>query len=89
MSDEKTEPKVDSTLSKGLSILENLSAAPAGKGVTKLSKELGLTKSNTFRLLQTLTALGTSHTLPTSPIQSHLKHGKSVAVRSKISICVK
>ncbi|GAA6208651.1 IclR family transcriptional regulator [Cognatishimia sp. WU-CL00825] len=54
----KKEPKVDSTLSKGLSILENLAAAQKGKGVTELSKELGLTKSNTFRLLQTLTTLG-------------------------------
>ncbi|MGB1235003.1 MAG: IclR family transcriptional regulator [Planktomarina sp.] len=51
-------PKVDSTLSKGLAILENLAAAQTGKGVTELSKELGLTKSNTFRLLQTLTTLG-------------------------------
>ena len=52
------EPKVDSTLSKGLAILENLVDAQTGKGVTELSKELGLTKSNTFRLLQTLTTLG-------------------------------
>jgi IclR family KDG regulon transcriptional repressor len=51
-------PKVDSTLSKGLSILETLAASTDGKGVTELSKELGLTKSNTFRLLQTLTTLG-------------------------------
>jgi hypothetical protein len=33
------EPKVDSTLSKGLLILENLVGAQAGKGVTELSKE--------------------------------------------------
>ncbi len=52
------EPKVDSTLSKGLSILENLAGSREGKGVTELSKELGLTKSNTFRLLKTLTTLG-------------------------------
>lgn len=52
------EPKVDSTLSKGLLILENLAGSQNGKGVTELSKELGLTKSNTFRLLQTLTTLG-------------------------------
>lgn len=52
------EPKVDSTLSKGLSILENLAGSQTAKGVTELSKELGLTKSNTFRLLQTLTTLG-------------------------------
>lgn len=51
-------PRVDSTLSKGLFILENLAGSAKGKGVTELSKELGLTKSNTFRLLQTLTTLG-------------------------------
>ena len=56
--DAPKEPRVDSTLSKGLSILENLAASSSGKGVTDLSKELGLTKSNTFRLLQTLTTLG-------------------------------
>lgn len=56
--DTPKEPKVDSTLSKGLSILENLAGSQSGKGVTELSKELGLTKSNTFRLLQTLTTLG-------------------------------
>lgn len=56
--DAPKEPKVDSTLSKGLIILENLAGSPKGKGVTELSKELGLTKSNTFRLLQTLTTLG-------------------------------
>ncbi len=59
MSIEKAkEPKVDSTLSKGLSILENLAMSRSAKGVTELSKELDLTKSNTFRLLQTLTTLG-------------------------------
>ncbi|WP_419913858.1 IclR family transcriptional regulator [Hoeflea sp.] len=51
-------PKVDSTLSKGIAILENLAASNGGKGVTELSRELDLTKSNTFRLLQTLTTLG-------------------------------
>lgn len=51
-------PKLDSTLSKGLMILETLTAQRGGKGVTELSRELGLTKSNTFRLLQTLCALG-------------------------------
>lgn len=53
--------KLDSTLSKGLLILETLAAAPAGKGVTELSKELELTKSNAFRLLQTLSAMGYVH----------------------------
>lgn len=51
-------PKLDSTLSKGLMILETLTAQRGSKGVTELSRELGLTKSNTFRLLQTLCALG-------------------------------
>lgn len=51
-------PKVDSTLSKGLLILEALSAANGAKGVSELSRELGLTKSNVFRLLQTLCVLG-------------------------------
>ncbi|WP_136443904.1 IclR family transcriptional regulator [Pacificoceanicola onchidii] len=58
MTDAPKAPKVDSTLSKGLSILENLVTAQNGKGVTELSRELGLTKSNAFRLLQTLTTLG-------------------------------
>lgn len=61
----KNPPRVDSTLSKGLSILENLATSGSGKGVTELSRELGLTKSNTFRLLQTLTTLG------------YVKHGNS------------
>lgn len=50
--------RVDSTLSKGLHVLEALAKSKTGKGVTELSRELELTKSNTFRLLQTLTALG-------------------------------
>lgn len=58
MADEDKSPKVDSTLSKGLAILENLAASRKGKGVTELSRELELTKSNTFRLLQTLKTLG-------------------------------
>lgn len=50
--------RVDSTLSKGLQVLEALARSKSGKGVTELSRELELTKSNTFRLLRTLTALG-------------------------------
>ena len=59
--DEKTEKrtlKLDSTLSKGLTILESLATAKKAKGVTQLANELDLTKSNTFRLLQTLRRLG-------------------------------
>ncbi|MEM7288849.1 MAG: IclR family transcriptional regulator [Pseudomonadota bacterium] len=51
-------PRVDSTLSKGLLILENLAASKESKGVSQLSRELELTKSNTFRLLQSLIARG-------------------------------
>lgn len=58
MTETSKTPKVDSTLSKGLAILENLVQSNDGKGVTELSRELELTKSNTFRLLQTLTTLG-------------------------------
>ena len=58
MTQENKTPKVDSTLSKGLAILENLASSPNAKGVTEISRELGLTKSNAFRLLQTLKALG-------------------------------
>ena len=50
--------RVDSTLSKGLSILETLAVSREGMGVTELSKRLDLTKSNTFRLLQSLATLG-------------------------------
>lgn len=67
------EQKVDSTLSKGLSILENLAGSRHGKGVTELSKELGLTKSNTFRLLQTLSGLGYVQHLPNKTYAATLK----------------
>jgi len=74
MTDEKkTEPKTDSTLSKGLSILENLVQSRNSKGVTELSKELGLTKSNSFRLLQTLVALGYVQHLPDKSYAATLK----------------
>lgn len=59
MSEKKpTEAKVDSTLSKGLAILEKLAEARKSLGVTEISRSLDLTKSNTFRLLQTLSRLG-------------------------------
>lgn len=71
--DAPKEPKVDSTLSKGLFILENLAKAAGGKGVTELSIELGLTKSNTFRLLQSLCALGYVKHLPDKSYAATLK----------------
>lgn len=57
MTDDK-EKRVDSTLSKGLAILERLNATKGSLGVSALARQMGLTKSNTFRLLQTLSALG-------------------------------
>lgn len=50
--------KLDTTLTKGLQILEALARDGQARGVTDLANELGLTKSNVFRLLQTLAALG-------------------------------
>jgi IclR family transcriptional regulator, KDG regulon repressor len=56
--DDRAQAKVDSTLSKGIQILETLSGSTQSMGVTELSRKLGLTKSNVFRLLQTLNVLG-------------------------------
>lgn len=56
--DESKPIKLDSTLSKGLLILEALANARGPKGVSELARELQLTKSNVFRLLRTLCALG-------------------------------
>lgn len=47
-------PRVDSTLSKGLLILETLAASPRPLGITELSVKLGLNKSNVHRLVRTL-----------------------------------
>lgn len=50
--------RLDSTLSKGLRILETLAETRDSKSVTEIGRELDLTKSNAFRLLQTLSVLG-------------------------------
>lgn len=47
---------MDKSFMKGLSILEEVARSGRPRGVTELSAELGLTKSNTHRLLQTLVA---------------------------------
>lgn len=74
MKDPKSrQPQKDTTLSKGLTILEALAYAPGSMGVTALSKNLGLTKSNTFRLLQTLVALGYVRHLPDKTYAASLK----------------
>jgi DNA-binding IclR family transcriptional regulator len=50
--------KLDSTLCKGISILECLSESPRSKGVSEISAQLGINKSNVHRLLHSLIALG-------------------------------
>jgi len=54
-------------------ILETLVAARGSKGVSELSRELDLTKSNTFRLLQTLCTLGYVRHLPDRTYRATLK----------------
>ncbi|OFW24335.1 MAG: hypothetical protein A3H27_10800 [Acidobacteria bacterium RIFCSPLOWO2_02_FULL_59_13] len=49
---------MDITLNKGLRLLEALCTSDKRRGVTELAHELGLQKSNVYRLLQTLAALG-------------------------------
>lgn len=48
----------DKTLRKGLQILDMLSTSDHPRGAADLARELGLTRSNTFRLLTTLADLG-------------------------------
>lgn len=52
--EEKSTEKADTTLVKGLQILETLAASAESKGITELSEELSLNKSNVHRLLKTL-----------------------------------
>jgi DNA-binding IclR family transcriptional regulator len=48
----------DKTLTKGLQLLEALSAGESSRGISELAHELSLTKSNVHRLLQTLSCCG-------------------------------
>jgi DNA-binding IclR family transcriptional regulator len=45
---------VDTTTIKALKVIEALSGSAELRGVAKLSRQLGLAKSNTFRILATL-----------------------------------
>ncbi|MEU9530413.1 IclR family transcriptional regulator [Streptomyces sp. NPDC048210] len=49
---------MDSTLLKGLTVLETLARSSGPRGVSELARELNLTRSNMHRTLQTLTAAG-------------------------------
>lgn len=48
----------DKTLTKGLQLLEALSACDGSRGISELAQEFSLTKSNVHRLLQTLYRCG-------------------------------
>lgn len=47
---------MEKTLLKGLLVLETIARSPTPRGVSDIARELGLTRSNAHRLLQTLTA---------------------------------
>jgi len=49
---------LDSTLLKGLEVLQALAFSDAARGVSDLARELGLTRSNAHRTLKTLCAAG-------------------------------
>jgi IclR family transcriptional regulator, KDG regulon repressor len=49
---------MDTTLLKGLNVLEAVARSRGARGVSELARELELTKSNVHRTLQTLTAAG-------------------------------
>lgn len=50
--------EMDSTASKALSVIDALSQSDEPRGVAELSRQLNLTKSNTFRILSTLVSGG-------------------------------
>ena len=49
---------MDTTIAKGLRLLNRIAHADAPVGVTAMAKEMGLEKSNVHRTLTTLLALG-------------------------------
>ena len=49
---------METTLAKGLKMLEAVAHSDGPRGVSELGRELGITRSNAHRLLQTLAALG-------------------------------
>jgi IclR family KDG regulon transcriptional repressor len=49
---------METTLAKGLKVLETVARSKGPRGVSDLARELGMTRSNAHRLLQTLSALG-------------------------------
>jgi DNA-binding IclR family transcriptional regulator len=49
---------METTLAKGLKMLEAVARSDGPRGVSELGRELGMTRSNAHRLLQTLSTLG-------------------------------
>ena len=49
---------MDKTLVKGLAVLEALAKSDRPRGITEVSQELGMTKSNVHRFVQTLSECG-------------------------------
>ncbi len=49
---------MDKTLVKGLAVLEALARSDRPRGITELGQQLGMTKSNVHRFMQTLTDCG-------------------------------
>jgi IclR family transcriptional regulator, KDG regulon repressor len=64
---------VDSTLLKGLRVLEHLAERSTPGGVSELARELGMTKSNIHRTLQTLVAAGYVRAAPGGTYDCTLK----------------
>ncbi len=58
--------RVDKTVVKAINLLETLAGSRDPVGVTELGKQLGLTKSNTHRILQTWLHLGYVQVCPHS-----------------------
>jgi DNA-binding IclR family transcriptional regulator len=64
---------MDSTLLKGLTVLECLAGSEAPRGVSDLARTLDLTKSNVHRTLQTLMAAGYVRTVSSGSYECTLK----------------
>jgi DNA-binding IclR family transcriptional regulator len=79
---------VDKTLLKGLGLLEALARSRRPRGVTDLAREIGYTKSNVHRTLQTLCAAGYVRQIAaTGEYECSLKVAMlSTAVQSRLDV---
>jgi DNA-binding IclR family transcriptional regulator len=67
------QPRVDTTLFKGLNLLEALALSPNPQGVTQLSHQLQINKSNVHRLLRTRATAGFIEQLPDRSYRAGMK----------------